>query len=203
MGWSKRADAAMRREAHFGDRVVRCFSDRPADTYTVFERTVARCPTKEAVVTGELRLTYCELGEIVERTAAGLRQLGVERNDRMGVLLGNRAEYIVAVLAALRVGAIAVPIGTRLVADEIRYVLRHCGAALLIYDSEFDATVGALGPLPGLRHRIACPPPGAIVSFDGLPLEAPRLSARQAAPEEDTAFILYTSGTMDALRGQC
>ena len=151
MGWTKRADATMRREAHFGDRVVRCFSDRAADTYTVFERTVARCPTKEAVVAGEVRLTYSELADIVERTAAGLRQLGVEKDDRIGVLLGNRAEYIVAVLAALRVGAIAVPIGTRLVADEVRYVLEHCGAALLICDREFDATVGALGSLPGLH----------------------------------------------------
>jgi O-succinylbenzoic acid--CoA ligase len=201
MGWSDHPRAATRREVHFGDRVVRCFADRPADTYAVFERALARCATKEAVVAGELRLTYRDLEEIVDRTAAGFAQLGVRANDRIGVLVGNRAEYIVTVLAALRIGAIAVPIGTRLVADEIHYILGHCGANLLIYESEQGATVAALGPLPGLRHRICCPSPAAGIAFDGLPLDAPKLPARQAAPEEDTAFILYTSGTTGRPKG--
>ena len=82
MGWSDPPRAATRREVHFGDRVVRCFADRPADTYAVFERALARCATKEAIVAGELRLTYRDLGEIVERTAAGFAQLGVRANDR-------------------------------------------------------------------------------------------------------------------------
>ena len=47
MGWSDHPRAATRREVHFGDRVVRCFADRPADTYAVFERALAQ-PAKAA-----------------------------------------------------------------------------------------------------------------------------------------------------------
>ena len=201
MTWTKHTDVAMRREAHFGDRVVRCFSHRPADTYTVFENMLARCPTKEAVVAGELRLSYRELEEVVERTAAGLGQVGLRANDRCGMLLGNRAEFIVAVLAALRIGAIAVPIGTQLASEEIRHILRDCGAKVLIYDSHLEAAVAALGDLGTLEHRISCPTPAAEVGFDGLTRDAPQLPPRQPVPEEDTAFILYTSGTTGLPKG--
>lgn len=197
----KSFDAVLRKEVHFGDRLVRCFSERPADTYSLFERALAQFPAKEAVVAGELRLSYRELGKLVEQTAAAFTQMGVQTNDRIGVLLGNRAEYVVALLAALRIGAVAVPIGTRLVADEIHFLLQHCGARVLVYDSECEATVAALGPLPRLQHRVSCPSPGASIRFDGLPGDTSKLGTRVPASEEDTAFILYTSGTTGRPKG--
>ncbi len=105
-----------RQEAHFGDRIVRCFVDRRADTFGVFERAVARWPAAEALVAGRVRMTYRNLHDIVERLAAALHRRGLGAGDRVGVLLGNRPEFVIGILAALRLGAVAVPIGTRLAA---------------------------------------------------------------------------------------
>jgi long-chain acyl-CoA synthetase len=201
MSWVEDTTAPTRREAHFGDRVVRCFVDRDRDAFALFERAVAQHPDKEAVVAGELRLSYRALGDIVERVAAGLNELGLAAGDRIAVLMGNRAEFVVAVLAALRLGAIAVPIGTRLAGSEVSYVLEHCGARALIFDVELAPTIAAAGSSIVSCAHVRCGSASDTVSFEGLRLDAPRLGPRQPPREEDTAFILYTSGTTGLPKG--
>jgi acyl-CoA synthetase (AMP-forming)/AMP-acid ligase II len=177
----------VRDEAHFGDRVVRCFAERPHSFYDVFSEAVRRNPGGEAVVGGEERLTWKALEERVCHVAQGLSARNIGRGDRVALLLGNRIEFVVTLFAAARLGAIVVPLNIRSQKPELAYVLEHCGASLVIHETELAAR------LPPLRQRIA------IHDFEIL-LEGPGGEAVPVA-EEDTAAILYTSGTTGRPKG--
>jgi O-succinylbenzoic acid--CoA ligase len=191
----------MRSEAHFGDRVVRCFVDRPRDTFDIFESAVDLQPDKEAIVCGAHRLTYRGLKEWVERVAAGLSSRGIAPGDRVAILAGNCAEFVVSVLATLRLGGIAVPIGSRLAAGDIRFILEHSGARAIVFQRGLESVIAAIGDLPALDQRIRCAISAGEIAFEGVPLDAPRLSQRRPASEEQTAVLLYTSGTTGRPKG--
>lgn len=197
MGWAAASKEALRSEAHFGDRVVRCFADRAPDTYSLFESSLKRVPEAEAVVAGSVRLTYGELHEWIERLGGALARRGVGPNTRVAILMGNRAEFPIALLAALRLGAVAVPIGTRLAADEIRYIVQHSGAQTTIFEAGLDDLVRRAGAPDPVR----CGGRAAAVSFEGVQLDAPAPWPRQVRNEEETALLLYTSGTTGRPKG--
>jgi acyl-CoA synthetase (AMP-forming)/AMP-acid ligase II len=176
-----------RYEAHFGDRVVRCLAQRPRSFYEVFAEAVARNGDGEALVCGEERLTWKALDERVGRVAQGLSRRKIRPGDRVALLLGNRIEFVVALFAAARLGAIAVPLNIREQKPELAYVLEHCGAQMVIHETELADR------LPSLRQRIS------IAEFTSL-LEAGRADPAPVQ-EEDTAAILYTSGTTGRPKG--
>jgi hypothetical protein len=118
----------LRLEAHFGDRVVACFPDRPQSLYALLAEAVARRPDGEAVVCEETRLTYGDLARAVETLSAALAAQGVAAGDRVAMLIGNRTEFVTVLFALARLGAIAVPMGLRLQTPEIAHVLADCGA---------------------------------------------------------------------------
>ncbi len=180
---------AIRHEAHFRDRVVRCYADRLDNVHALFARAVARAPDADALVFDGRRWTYRELDAEAARVAGGLASLGIGAGDRVAMLVGNRPEFVFTLLGTLRLGAIAVPMGTRLQTPEIAYIVEHCGAAVLVHDAELTDRLPASADVPGLRARV---------------VECPRAAARQAAVgvrEEDTAVILYTSGTTGRPKG--
>ena len=78
--------------------------------------------------------TWRELHDRVERLAAALAARGVAAGDRVAMLMGNRPEYMEALLAANRLGAIGVPVNFRLAAGEIAYILENSGATVLFVD---------------------------------------------------------------------
>ena len=122
-------------ERHYGDRLVRCFAHRPSSAYQLLAEAAARRPNGEALVCGEQRLDYATLEAQVARCAAGLRETGIDRGDRVALALANSATFPVIFFAVQRLGAIAVPIGVREQADGIAYILRHSGARLLVHDA--------------------------------------------------------------------
>jgi acyl-CoA synthetase (AMP-forming)/AMP-acid ligase II len=197
MTWAARSQAPLRHEAHFGDRVVRCFARRPPDTFSLLEASIERVPERDALVAGDTRLRYRELGEWVERLAAHLFAGGIGAGARVAIVAGNCAEFAIAALAVLRLGAIAVPIGTRLAAEEVRYILEHSGAQATIFEAGMDELVhAAMAPRP-----MRCGGRAGEVHFDDLGNASPPAPARQVRGEEETAVLLYTSGTTGRPKG--
>ncbi|HWU46967.1 MAG TPA: long-chain fatty acid--CoA ligase [Humibacter sp.] len=162
-----------------------------------------KSPDKPALISGDDdTLTYRELAEQVDRLSALLRQQGVRKGDRVAYLGENSPEFLLTLFGAAQLGAVFVPVNTRLAAPEIEHVLRDCGARALIYDPVF-ATRLALAlerlDVPVILHTGA--------GDDALPGLARLLdSAGPAEIEvevtlEDPAAIIYTSGTTGKAKG--
>lgn len=160
---------------------------------------------KTAYVLGDARVTYAEFHARSNRLARALRRLGVGRGDRVAILSGNVPEYPLLYFAAIKLGAILVPLNARFRAAEIAYVAQHSEAETLLAAAEFQPLVDELrraGELPRLRHCLA---------IDGDGDGAPRLAELERAEpaddvdadidEDDPHVMLYTSGTTGAAKG--
>ncbi|HTB02849.1 MAG TPA: class I adenylate-forming enzyme family protein [Bradyrhizobium sp.] len=199
MDWSHFPISAMQFETRFGDRVVPAFCERPGSIWAMIRDAVARNPDGEALVCGERRLSWRDLAQQSAQVAAGLHKVGVRRGDRVAVLLGNRIEFVLTLFGAAHLGAVTVLLGTRQQKPEIAYVLSDCGAKLLIHEAALADRLPDAQDVPALSHRISV--------SDGSPSQFAKLLAPAPAPvpadvgEEDTAMILYTSGTTGRPKG--
>ncbi|MGI9486871.1 MAG: class I adenylate-forming enzyme family protein [Geminicoccaceae bacterium] len=203
MPWKIENGPAIETERHFENRLVKCFAERPKSLDQLLSDAVRRNGDGDAIVDGDVRISYDTLDDIVDRIAAHLEVLGVAKGDRVALLLGNSAEFIYLILAAARIGAITVPINVREQAPEIAYILDHAGAKVLVLD---ESVSSRLPDLSRIEHRFAVGGgiDGDVASpFDELLSEKTAPSPAQAGEEdeEDIAVILYTSGTTGRPKG--
>ena len=116
-----------------------------------------------------------ELARQADEVAAGFARAGVRPGDRVGLLAGNRPAFVTTLAGLLRLGAIAVPMGTRLQTPEIAYILAHCGAVGLVHDEDLNARLPEAADVPALRHRWVEPPRDASAAALGaLPARPPK-----------------------------
>ena len=189
----------LRKEVHHG-RLVDCHQDRPADIYAMFLDAVRRAPDSIALVDGEERWSYAFLATRVAACAARLTSLGLAPGDRIAILLSNRADYSTLLLAAARLGLIAVPMNIRQRAPEAAYALDDSGAAAIIYDDALEDQLPARSGHPQLRHWLRYSDEAALwtAAAPEALADAPR---RSAVGEDDPFCILYTSGTTGRPKG--
>jgi fatty-acyl-CoA synthase len=162
-------------------------------------------PEKIALVcvpTGQ-RFTYRELdARAAACAAAWLGPLGLAKGDRIGILANNRVELLDAFFAAGKSGVILVPLGTRLTAHELAYIVRDAGARTLVYDSAFAATVRELRASVTLERWIALDDTADPSDFRYVDLLEPRAPSPGPRPHpEDIYCLLYTSGTTGKPKG--
>ena len=190
---------ATRYEKRYGDRLVRCFVERPPSIDAMFRETVAKHGDEVAVVLGDERVTYREFEARVEAVARNLLARGLEKGDRIALLMGNNLEFFYAFMAAARAGLISVPMNIRQRRPEIEFVLNQCRAAAIVYDAGHEANLPGPEAVPTVRHRFSAGG-GSGVPFAELLREAPPV-AFAAIGEEDTLCLLYTSGTTGKPKG--
>ena len=190
----------MRLESHYGDRVVPCFQDRPSNLYQLLEHAVAQNAKGDALVCGADRLSYAQLQQQSSRLATGLSKRGVKVGDRVAMLLGNRNEFVVTLFALAHLGAIAVPISIREQAPGLAYMLSHCAAVMVIHEADLASLLPSAQDAPNLQHRVSMAPCQGSKLYEQL-LEDGECPPVAAVAQEDTAVILYTSGTTGKPKG--
>ena len=199
MNWSHDSIPAMRLEARFGDRVVPVFCERPNSIWAMVSEAAARNPDGEALVCGERRMTWREVAQQSACVAAGLRKIGLQSGDRVALLLGNRIEFVLAMFGATHLGLVTVLLSTRQQKPEIAYVLSDCGAKLLIHEAKLSDRLPDARDVPELMHLVSVDDGGAS-QFLGL-LDNEPSPQPASVGEEETAMILYTSGTTGRPKG--
>jgi len=190
---------ATRHEVRYGNRIVRCFSERPVNMDGMFASAVRRAPDRVALVCGDLRVTYRELDEKVERIARNLVHAGFNKGDRLALLMGNGVEFVYAALAAARAGLISVPMNIRQKLPEVEFVLNQCATTGIIYEAQYEPNVPAKDAVASLRHMYVVGE-GRGESFASLEADSDAVSFPEVA-EEDTFCLLYTSGTTGKPKG--
>ncbi|WP_138759466.1 long-chain-fatty-acid--CoA ligase [Modestobacter altitudinis] len=138
-----------------------------------------------------------ELDERVTRLTAALVERGVRRGDRVAVLTLNGLEGVETFLAAARLGAIAVPLNFRLVADEVGYALSDSGAAALVVDPVLaDTAAKARDAAPELQIVLTVGP-----EYEESLAAASPAQVDHAVDDDDPVFLMYTSGTTGKPKG--
>ena len=156
---------------------------------------------KEAVVHGDRRSTYAELGERAWRLANGLRAAGLRKGDRVATLLPNCPAMLEAHFGVPAAGGILVTINTRLSSTEVEFILRHSGAGTLLLDAELAELLEPVD-LSGIEV-IRVDDTGALGDpyEDFLAASASDRPESWLEDEEETISINYTSGTTGRPKG--
>src|SRR2546425_1007037 len=188
-------------ETHQGHRL----RGYPRDARTlgdVLGRAAARVPDRDAVVTRERRLTWRELRAEVDRMAGALHaRHGVKPGDRVALLLLNSVDFCVGVFACVRLGAVAVTLNTKLRAPELEFMLQNSGARILImHEALWDEIAPIRATIPCEAVYVAGRPPAGTEPLARLTDTRERPPA-VVVDEDDTAFIMYTSGTTGRPKG--
>ena len=176
-----------------------------ASEYLLDRRLAAGDGGRLAVTGPAGDLSYTELAERVRRTAAGLRAAGVQPEQRILMVMADSPHFVVVYLAAMRVGAIPVPVSTMLRADGIAELLRDSRARFLAVTSEFaaaaESAAAAAPELAGILADFALPSATRPVHLlDDLAGAAPDDLVYDSTADSP-AFWLYTSGTTGTPKG--
>src|SRR5436190_12223283 len=158
-----------------------------------------------ALVFGERTWTYAALHDAVQRFAGALRELGIERGQHIALLLPNMPEFTIAYFGALYLGCRVVPLNALLTADEIAYHLHDGDAVALVTAPALLAQAQAAAARVGAcRHLIVAGPgsmPAGGIGFDRLISTGTPCAQLTATNGDDTAVVLYTSGTTGKPKG--
>jgi fatty-acyl-CoA synthase len=178
----------------------------------LLERAVRVYASRPAVLYGRRRYTYAEVGERTRRLATALRRAGAEPGDRVAFVTPNVPALLEAHFAVALAGAVLVAVNTRLNGEEIRYIVEHSSARVLVLDAELASGLAALDPLPSSVRLVVTVAdeefaPGVAPCFDGPDYE----SFLDVVPDGDFVFrvrseddlysINYTSGTTGRPKG--
>ncbi len=192
-------------ETHNGVRMMN-YRHRPPNLNSVLEKSTDWFSDKPIFECPPEKITYHQFSNKVDALATALqKKLGIAKGDRVALLLGNDLNFPLAFFAAAKIGAISVPINTRMVSTEIAFILKDSGSRLIFVHPEFrKECLRARKSVPAVKHAIvAGSTDGSADDFKLDDLLEDAQGGPEAAPiyENDIASIFYTSGTMGQAKG--
>jgi fatty-acyl-CoA synthase len=172
-------------------------------------RTTRKYPEREAIVypRKDVRWTYEEFDERVTRFANALRASGVEKGDRVSLILYNSAEFAVAVFGLLRAGAVFNPINYRLAAGEVAYIVNDSASEVMVFEEATRETVeDAREEFESVEEYIYIDDdveqtPEYADGFYDTVADAAADPVDVGLEPEDQYAIMYTSGTTGRPKG--
>lgn len=175
----------------------------------ILEESARRSPAKTAVILDSIRLNYAELNGAANKIANGLTRLGVRPGDKVAMMIPNTPHFPMCYFGILKAGATVVPLNVLFKRDEVRYHLEDSDSvALIVWEGFLDEAAPGFRMVDACRHLIVAQAPGSTATLpDGaIPLGSllaehpPVFDTVQTMPD-DTAVILYTSGTTGRPKG--
>ncbi|MCG7344845.1 long-chain-fatty-acid--CoA ligase [Sporosarcina sp. ACRSL] len=171
------------------------------------DRAVKLYGNKTAVIDDDKVVTYSELNDRVNRLSHGLKELGVEKGDRVAILAPNTLEMLEGFYGAFQLGAVTVPLNIRLKPNEYLFILNHSETKVLLVDWELYDVIGPVRDQLHVEQII-------VHGGSNVQLEEHDLNyeewlaqfpatpfARADMDEQDIASLLYTSGTTGDPKG--
>lgn len=168
----------------------------------VLIRNAKRTPHKAGLVFQGRTFSFQEINERVNRLTQALRSLEVRRHSRVAILADNCPEYVEALFATSKLGAILVPLNTRLHKDELLYVINSSEPVVVILEIDYSNLLESI--LPQCHSA-----PNTIViggskeqhSYEGLISRYPANESQEKIDENDLACLAYTGGTTSEPKG--
>lgn len=158
---------------------------------------------REAVVDGDLRLTYGEFFERCDRWSAALQELGVNPGDRVAYIAPNTHAQLESFYAVPQIGAVVVPINYRLTAADFAYIINHSGARVVCAHSDYlEAVDSVRADLPNVEHFVALEGTReGWLNYEAILTATAPDFVRPPIDESDLISINYTSGTTAKPKG--
>ncbi len=175
----------------------------------LLEISARRDPGKVAVIFDDMKLRYAEVNGAANKIANGLVGLGVRPGDKVALMLPNTPHFVICYYAILKLGATVVPLNVLFKRHEVAYHLDDSDAvALIVWEGFLGEATEGFGQAKRCRSLIVAQAPGSTAALPAgaLPLNAlmadtsPIFDTHQTMPD-DTAVILYTSGTTGRPKG--
>jgi long-chain acyl-CoA synthetase len=181
---------------------------------SLVEHHTRQTPARLAVRCGAHQFTYAQLNALASQVAGGLRRLGVKPGDHVALSCPNTPHFPIAYYGILKAGAVVVPLNVLLKPREIAYHLRDSDAvAMMVFEGTPELPMAqmaraACDEVKTCRHLIVltvdpaapCPVEGALTSGQLMHGQPPACETHPASPD-DTAVMLYTSGTTGQPKG--
>jgi fatty-acyl-CoA synthase len=166
-------------------------------------RTRRLYPEREAVVDGDLRLTYREFFDRTDRWSAALQNFGVKQGDRVVYIAPNTHAQLESFYSIPQIGAVLVPVNYRLTPADFSYIINHSGATVVCAEADhLDQVDSIRDQLPHVRHFVALSGSGeGWIDYESTLASTEPVFQKPEIGELDLLTINYTSGTTARPKG--
>jgi fatty-acyl-CoA synthase len=177
--------------------------ETPLSPLEFARRTRTLHADREAVVDGELRLSYEQFFDRCDRWSSALHGLGVAQGDRVATIAPNTHAQLESFYAVPQLGAVLVPINYRLTPEDFVYIVNHSGSTVVCVAREYLAAVdGVRDQMPDVKHFVAFEGEGeGWLDYEAAIANASPSFTRPEIGELDLLSINYTSGTTARPKG--